>query len=269
MVEEESNMKYEEIYKSTELVVVSYGGGVNSTAMLIGMQARGQVPDAILFADTGAEFPETIDYVEAFSGWLMRHGMPAITTVRYKSKHVTLEQECINNGTLPGLAFGFKGCSVKWKRQPMDKWVKTGAREAFERGGKIHRLIGIDADEQHRGKNLIDPHLYQYHRPLIEWWWGREECETEILAAGLCLPRKSACFFCPAAKKEEVRTLARERRDLFDRAVALELNAKERGGLKQIKGLGRNWSWEQLGELEESQLRLFPEPPVEPCECYF
>jgi len=39
-------------------MVVSYGGGVNSTAVLVGMVERGIRPDAILFADTGGEHPQ-------------------------------------------------------------------------------------------------------------------------------------------------------------------------------------------------------------------
>lgn len=37
-------------------MMVSYGGGTNSTAMLIGMVERGERPDAILFADTGRNY---------------------------------------------------------------------------------------------------------------------------------------------------------------------------------------------------------------------
>ena len=39
--------------------VVSFGGGVNSTALLIGLEERDERPDYILFADTGGEKPET------------------------------------------------------------------------------------------------------------------------------------------------------------------------------------------------------------------
>lgn len=34
-------------------LIVSYGGGTNSTALLIGLLERAVVPDLILFADTG------------------------------------------------------------------------------------------------------------------------------------------------------------------------------------------------------------------------
>ena len=40
-------------------LVVAYGLGVDSTAMLIEFVCRGIRPDSILFADTGSEKPET------------------------------------------------------------------------------------------------------------------------------------------------------------------------------------------------------------------
>lgn len=40
-------------------LVVAYGLGVNSTAMLVEFARRGIRPDLILFADTGGEKPET------------------------------------------------------------------------------------------------------------------------------------------------------------------------------------------------------------------
>ncbi len=41
------------------LLVVSYGVGLDSTAMLVEMHNRGMRPDLILFSDTGGEKPET------------------------------------------------------------------------------------------------------------------------------------------------------------------------------------------------------------------
>ena len=39
--------------------VLSFGGGVNSTALLVGLCGRSQAPSLVLFADTGSELPET------------------------------------------------------------------------------------------------------------------------------------------------------------------------------------------------------------------
>lgn len=250
-------------------LVVSYGGGVNSTAMLIGMWQREIRPDLILFADTGGEFEATYRYVTRFSSWLQERDFPPITQTRYDSKHGTLEQECHNNHTLPSLAFGFRGCSVKWKRQPMDKYVAAWkpAQAAWQQGGLVHRALGIDAGEQHRGL-IPSCDKYEYSRPLVEWVWNRDKCLQVIGDAGLCPPRRSACFFCPASKKHEVIDLAREHSELFERAVAIERQAREAGNLRVTRGLGRHWSWEALVKADVQQAKMFDDYIDEPCECF-
>lgn len=81
--------------------VVSFGGGTNSTAMIIGMYLHKIPIDLILFADTGGEQPHTYEFIETFNGWLEKHGLPQITSVQYHDKdgnRLTLEQECIQVG---------------------------------------------------------------------------------------------------------------------------------------------------------------------------
>jgi hypothetical protein len=78
--------------------------------------------------------------------------------------------------------------------------------------------------------------------PLIEWGWDRDRCAAEIAAAGLPIPIKSACFFCPAMRKAEIDDLARFHPRLARKALELEDRAKARG-LRSVIGLGRRWSW--------------------------
>ena len=47
--------------------MVSYGGGANSTALLIGLHQHRIPVDLILFADTGAEHPHTYAYLEVMA----------------------------------------------------------------------------------------------------------------------------------------------------------------------------------------------------------
>lgn len=244
--------------------VLSFGGGVNSTALLVGLLEREQPPDLVLFADTGGERDETYRFVDTMAGWMTGHGL-TFHVVKNKTD-LTLEGECIKNKTLPSLAFGFRGCSVKWKRQPMDRVIKKWkpAIEAWECGERVERLIGIDAGEAHRGQ-IPDDKRFTYRFPLIEWDWARDECVEAIQRAGLPVPIKSACWFCPAMRKVEVLALAKERPDLFDRAVEMEHNAKE--NLDTIKGLGRHWSWESLVATDEAQGRLWPETVEMACMC--
>lgn len=47
--------------------VVSFGGGTNSTAMIIGMYLHKIPIDLILFADTGGEQPHTYEFMGTFN----------------------------------------------------------------------------------------------------------------------------------------------------------------------------------------------------------
>jgi len=252
-------------------LVVSYGGGTNSTALLIGYAEKGIKPDLIMFADTGGEFQRTYDYIHQFNEWLLKNDMPEIIWVnnahREGFRHTSLEDECINNKTLPSLAFGFKGCSVKWKRQPMDRYIRDNyppAKEAWEAGLKVRRAIGIDAGEPQRGK-IPDDKKFTYEFPLMEWDWGRDECLEAIERAGLPMAGKSACWFCPASKRHEVIQLANDHPDLFERAVAMEENAL----LTTVKGLSRQRSWKEIVEADRQQLKLpFEIEPDMDCMCF-
>ena len=194
-----------------EVIAVAYGGGTNSTAMLVGMKNTGIRPDYITFADTGAEKPHTYEHIKVMQEWLESVGFPPIITVHKVDKNgdrLTLEQNCLKKKMLPSIAYGFKTCSKKYKIQPQDKYFNNlpETKKVFKEGGKITKYIGYDADEPHRAK-IMDDKKYRYKYPLIEWGWGRDECIEAIKAEGLPLPHKSACFFCPASKQYEIKNL--------------------------------------------------------------
>ena len=65
-------------------IVVAYGMGVDSTAMLVGLHQRGIRPDLILFADTGGEKPDTYLYAPIIRQWLRDVDFPQFEVVRYK-----------------------------------------------------------------------------------------------------------------------------------------------------------------------------------------
>lgn len=270
--------------------VVSFGGGTNSAAMIIGMAERNIPVDLILFADPGAEHPHTYEFIEVFNEWLAEHGLPEIITVWRNDKdgnRLTLERECLQSDSLPSIAYGFKKCSLKHKIGPQEKFCNNDprCREAWAAGEKVHKFIGYDAGETRRVEHAapIDAVDKKYikHYPLYEWGWTREDCKAAILRAGLPLPGKSSCFFCPSMKKAEIVRLYKENRELFDRAVALEHTAAHT--LKSVKGLGRDWSWEEFitkyleaEQFEAAQVTiwdLFKEAPGgcicgAPCGCY-
>jgi hypothetical protein len=248
-----------------EPIVVSYGGGTNSTAMLIEMHRRGIRPDLILFADTGSEMPHTYAFVRLFQEWLAANAIPPITTVRRECEHESLYAECIARKTLPALAFGFRSCSDQWKIRPQNRYLAAWepAVNAWAMSKPVAKAVGFDTGEVHRMADY-DGKRYRVWLPLVEFDMDRDDCERAIIDAGLPLPGKSSCWFCPAMKKHEVLALKREQPCLYAKACAMEANAD---GLTEVKGLGRNWSWAALGDADERQLKLFPEAPAMPCMC--
>lgn len=239
--------------------IVSYGGGLNSTAMLIYLAENNIDVDAILFADTGGEKPATYEYIKYFNKWLSRHGLK-IEVVKYKTKHgveLSLEQDVLNNNTLPSIAFGWKTCSQKFKILPQTKWI-----ESIYPGEEIIHLIGYDITEQRRVKENPLP-LHENKYPLIELGWDRKRCEQEILLAGLCLPEKSSCFFCPNMKKHEILSLPVH---LQIRVMEMESNATK---VAELKGLGRQYAWTDLINADQKQIRMFNDIDMfdTPCEC--
>ena len=69
--------------------IVSFGGGTNSAALIIGLYKHKIPIDLITFADTGAEHPHTYQFIEIINQWLAEHGMPQITVVQYVTATAT------------------------------------------------------------------------------------------------------------------------------------------------------------------------------------
>jgi hypothetical protein len=234
-------------------LMVADGLGVDSTAMLLRLYQLGVRPDAVLHADTGDEHPETVAYREERKRWLASVGFPELVIVRRApskigrrtrgsgESYTTLGQNCLANSTLPSLAFGKKACSLKWKVDPQNAWARRWARaaRAWGRGQKVVKLIGYDAGpkDSRRAHEMKNDRRYYYVYPLRDWGWDRERCIAEIAAAGLPVPRKSACVYCPASKPHEIAALVRDYPALADYICLIE--DKARPYLRGVEGLWR------------------------------
>lgn len=235
----------------TAPIAVAFGGGTNSTALLVGMIERGVYPDLILFADTGSEKPHTYEHIIEVNEWLADRAVAPIITVRKGGRQESLEENCLRMDMLPSIVYGYKSCSSKFKREPQDKFCNNWApaRAAWAAGLKVQKYIGYDADEERRAKIKADD-KYDYVYPLIEWGWGREECVEAIARAGLPQPGKSACFFCPSSTRDEIDALKQTYPVLFYRALALETNAE--ANLQTVAGLGRRFSWHEHADGDDA-----------------
>jgi hypothetical protein len=262
---------------------VCFGAGVDSTAMLVLMKQWGVRPDIITFADTGGEKPDTYEHAEIMDLWLEEIGFPPVTWCRKVTLPTTpytdLAGNCLENETLPSLAFGMKSCSIKWKQAPQDYHLKGCKaphnripvhalwREYERTGRKIVKLIGYDsspADIRRSGKLKTEDNDFMYYYPLQQVGWTRADCIKAIENEHLPLPVKSACWFCPASQKWELFWLAGAHKDLFMLALKIEWAAMvghhsrwdgELGSWEEVikgdtfpstkvtVGLGRSFSW--------------------------
>lgn len=253
-------------------IALCFGGGVDSTAMMIVLKMAGIRPDVITFANTGAEKPETLQHVERMQFVMQAWGWPEISVVSKVTKATTsytdLEGNCVDNETLPSLAFGMKSCSIKWKQGPQDAFLKGMKKGPAQRaphplwleskaaGEKIVKLIGYDSGraDLRRSKNLKSSDgEFDYVYPLQMVGWARPECVAAIaseLGPDL-VPIKSACFFCPASKHWELYWLAGTHPEMFERALKLERIALT-GRHSRFNEVEFGDSWEALVANAES-----------------
>lgn len=222
-----------------QLLMVAYGLGRDSTALLIELFRRGIRPDAILWANTGSEKSETYAYLPIINEWLVYVGFPTVTVVQYdpvRAPYHTIEGNMVLNATLPGATFNIGSCTAKAKIEPQNKWTRRWdkAQAAWARGEKIVKMIGFEAGEEYRLKRAdakahsgrdgaADAKKYEYRMPLIEWGYDLNKCIEIIESAGLPVPPKSACYLCPNQKEDEVHHLSNDERA---RIILVELSAE-------------------------------------------
>lgn len=193
--------------------MISFGAGVNSTAMTIMLVNQGW-RGPIVFADTGAEWPETYCFMDYFEKeWLVPRGLGITrpgTEYRIESKRLDLIDYCRLHSMIPIPAARF--CTVEYKIAPLAKWA--------EEHNIATQFIGIAVDEAHRQK--------ERECPLIDANIDRKGCVKIIQAEGLSVPRKSGCYICPFQRNSQWKELWTNHRDLFDTAQRLEDDATRR-----------------------------------------
>jgi len=248
------------------LIALCFGAGVDSTAMVAAHHAAGLRPDVITFADTGGEKKSTLLHLHRMQPVLAAWGWPAISIVRKRTLPTTgysdMYGNCCANETLPSLAFGMKSCSIKYKVQAQDQFIKGAKRgpnvqpphpvwlKAQRTGTRITKLIGYDcskADQRRSGAIPAADGDFDYCYPLQLLGWTRRECVSAIaLALGRhMVPEKSACTFCPASKVHELYWLAAHEPDRLEAALRLEYRALT-GRHSRFDAVAFGATWEEL-----------------------
>jgi len=238
---------------------LSFGGGVNSVAMLLFALNEGLDFEAI-FVDHKTDWPETYEYLNMFQGWLKKNGHNLITVLRpglFRKKDGKTFDSLYDYAFFYKMIASrrFRWCTAEFKVRPIHRYVNI----------PCFMYIGIDFGESHRAKISTRGGIENRY-PLIENEIDRSGCEKIILDHGLPIPMKSGCYICPFQPNGMWVELRKVHPDLFCKAQQLEKNAAEyriERGKKPISI--RSKSLKSI--INESQAKLFKQDEYPPCEC--
>jgi 3'-phosphoadenosine 5'-phosphosulfate sulfotransferase (PAPS reductase)/FAD synthetase len=211
--------------------VFSYGGGVQSTAVLV-LSAQGKLPYThFVFANVGddTENPKTLEYIEQFAKpYAENHGLFIIEIQKSSSTadNSTLYKELLSSNrsvAIPMYVNGVpirRGCTSNWKVAVVEKFMRDYAGAKRKRKKPIGIGISLDEFKRMRTDNADRVTIMEY--PLIDLRLTREDCVEIIKEANLPVPPKSSCWFCPYKKISEWKSLKEENPALFTKAIELE-----------------------------------------------
>jgi hypothetical protein len=193
-----------------------------------------------IFANVGAdsENPDTLRYIDAVAKpYAQAHGLHIVEVrriLRSGDDAPTLYEDIMSdtsNIPIPafwGTAPVRRNCTSRWKIKVIERWMKQHAGATKQERKPLG--VGISTDESHRMRT-DDPEREPYiikEYPLIDLMMTRHMCQDVITKAGLPLAPKSACWFCPYRPKSEWVQFRRDKSDLFDKAVEVEVRVNEK-----------------------------------------
>lgn len=129
---------------------------------------------------------------------------------------------------------------VRWHQRRADYWQHRAKIAEAELTGKWLRQhgatkdspatvgIGISVDEIHRANNSRAEPYENIVYPLLDLRMRRDDCQRVIREAGLPVPPKSSCFFCPFHRPSVWQDMRRDEPELFERSCQLEDTLNER-----------------------------------------
>jgi hypothetical protein len=228
---------------------VSLSGGADSTALAILLHGRGE-DFKLLFADTGAELPETYFMVTRVAAELGKE----LIVVGNGSFYQHLSRYGF---LLPSIRQ--RWCTRLLKLKPMATVYAEGDLVA----------VGIRADEPNRGTDATRVgQNYTTTYDLVEAGMGKADVHALCKRYDLLNPvyqwrSNVSCFCCPMQRKMDWYGLMKNHPSLFALAVQWEQQsiAKTRTGYTWC--LGRKL--DDMRFADRQQLKMWPEPDAEPC----
>ena len=197
--------------------IISYGGGVQTAALLV-LTAQGKIDSpatCAVFADTGSELQATYDHAEIMFDYAIGNGIDFRVVKTDLGNLHKWDGEMMLPMYFADGGFYRRQCTYRWKISPIRKWLREqGVKKATVQ-------IGISKEESHRMKEA-NVKWITHRWPLYEMGMDRQDCINVLHDAGIPVPPKSSCFMCPYRKVSEWHKLRAEAPAEFERAVEYE-----------------------------------------------
>ncbi len=216
--------------------IISLSGGKDSTAMLHMMLERGANIEAVVFFDTGWEFPQMydhIDLVEQKTGlkiWRLHPRIPFDYMMMLKPVKAKPE-----NGGGYFIGNGWPSPTRRWCTREKVRSIEFLSKNY----ANPIQCIGFASDEKHRIK---DNSKYPKRYPLIEYDITEAEALKYCYSLGYhwdCLYDhfdRVSCYCCPLQGLNDLRAIRREFPDLWNKMLKMDA-ANNRWGFKDDKSL--------------------------------
>lgn len=199
--------------------VCGISGGKDSSALAIYLRDR--VPEMeYFFCDTGAELPETYEYLSRLETVL---GKPIVRINAERGFDHWFE---VFRGTLPSPQM--RWCTKNMKIKPLEAWIGDSAAISY---------VAIRVDESNRKGYISTKSNIRAVFPFVEDRIDHEGVLRILEEAGVGLPSyyewrtRSGCYFCFFQRKAEWVGLAERHPELFERAVAIERKVLKDAGV--------------------------------------
>lgn len=233
--------------KEYDLTYLSFGGGVQSTALLL-MSGTGEhgipKPNVAIFADTQGEIGATYEHIKKMQTWGTDHGIPLIVTTKGSLEQDVLVGVGASQVSIPafiktptGRGVMRRQCTYDYKLLAIQAEVRRQlglAKGGIAKGRfSVRAMIGISFDEVIRMKPSREEWVTNSY-PLVDARLTRTDCKRIIERHGLQVPPRSACYFCPYHRDDYWRWLKRDHPVEFSRAI--EFDRKIRTSQPKLNG---------------------------------
>lgn len=211
-------------FRDQPLEVLSFGGGVQSTAMLF-MIKDGilPLPDVIIHSDTGSEMDYTHEVISMAQEIAIDLNIPFIIAKSHRGK---LHEYYLSKNSVP--VIGVRSCTKHFKILPQRRIIRSIVGKG---NGKVlaRCWLGITTDEARR-EIKSDVQWVENRFPLLELKYSRKDCIQINKKHTKIEIKKSGCFCCPYGGKKWFIMLYQKYPELFKKCIEIEQSYQNKYG---------------------------------------